>query len=210
MPRCFLSLCFAVDAFDERAIFLEDFCFEVCKRLSQIIHATLPSGVTGEAVVAFGVTISVGFLIPDAVPLLCWSNFCFSCQFWLVSSPTFTCSILISSAFFFSLFLHLFKPWSFLPSTALIFFLSRFSAFLFCSYSRYLAVLSSLFCLSNFLWSHIAFCLFCSLSFVFSYSYSLSLNFYLSFLILIAEDDFLNLYSWIERTNILQICVYVP
>ena len=71
MPRCFLSICFAVDAFDERVIFLEDFLFEVGEGLFQIIDATLPSGVTGEAVVAFGVTISVGFLIPDAVPLLC-------------------------------------------------------------------------------------------------------------------------------------------
>ena len=71
VPRCFLSICFAVDAFDERVIFLEDFFFEVGEGLSQIIDATLPSGVTGEAVVAFGVTISVGFLIPDAVPLLC-------------------------------------------------------------------------------------------------------------------------------------------
>ena len=71
MPRCFLSLCFAVDAFDERAIFLEDFLFEAGESLSQIIDATLPSGVTGEAVVALGVTVSVGFLIPDAVLLLC-------------------------------------------------------------------------------------------------------------------------------------------
>ena len=70
MPRCFLSLYFTVDDFDERAIFLEDFFFEVGERLSQIIDATLPSGVTGEAVVAFGVTISVGVLIADAVLLL--------------------------------------------------------------------------------------------------------------------------------------------
>ena len=51
-------------------IFLEDFFFEVGERLSQIIDATLPSGMTGEAVVAFGVTISVGVLIADAVLLL--------------------------------------------------------------------------------------------------------------------------------------------
>ena len=61
VPRCFLGLCFAVDAFDERAIFLKDFFFEVGERLSQIIDATLPSGMTGEAVVAVGVTISVVF-----------------------------------------------------------------------------------------------------------------------------------------------------
>ena len=71
MPRCFLSLSFVVDAFDEQAIFLEDFFFEVGERLSQIIDATFPSGVTGEAVVAFGVTMSVGFLIPYVVLLLC-------------------------------------------------------------------------------------------------------------------------------------------
>ena len=69
MPRCFLSLYFTVDDFDERAIFLEDLFFEVGEILSQI--ATLPSGVTGKAVVAFGVTISVGVLIADAVLLLC-------------------------------------------------------------------------------------------------------------------------------------------
>ena len=55
MPRCLLSLCFAADAFDERAIFLKDFFFEVGERLSQIISNY------GEAVVAFGVTISVVF-----------------------------------------------------------------------------------------------------------------------------------------------------
>ena len=71
MPRCFLSLSFVVDAFDEQAIFLEDFFFEVGERVSQIIDATFPSGVTGEAVVAYGVTISVGFLIPYLVLLLC-------------------------------------------------------------------------------------------------------------------------------------------
>ena len=71
MPRCFLSLYFTVDDFDERAIFLEDLFFEVGEILSQIIDATLPSGVTGKAVVAFGVTISVGVLIADAVLLLC-------------------------------------------------------------------------------------------------------------------------------------------
>ena len=126
--------------------------------------------------------ISVGFLIPDIVLVLCWSNFRFNHQFWLVSSPIFTCIILISSAFFFSLFLCLFKPWSFLPSTALIFILSHCSAFLFPSYALNLAVLSSLFCLSNFFWSNIAFCLFHSLSCFFVR----------------------------ERTNIPQICVYVP
>ena len=70
------------DAFDEQAIFLEDFFFEVAERLSQIIDATFPSGVTGEAVVAYGVTISVGFLIPYLVLLLCWSNFRFNRWLW--------------------------------------------------------------------------------------------------------------------------------
>ena len=41
------------------------------ERLSQIIDAKLPSSVTGEAIVASGVTISVGFLIPDTVLVLC-------------------------------------------------------------------------------------------------------------------------------------------
>ena len=111
--------------------------------------------------------------------------------FDLVSCPTFTCSILVPSAFFFSLFIRHFKPWSLLPSTALMSFLSRCSAFLFRLYSWYLAVLSSLVCLSTFLWPRIAFCLFRSLSYVISCSSSSSLNFYLSFLILIAEDDIL-------------------
>ena len=54
-----------------KAIFLEDFFFAVGERLSQIIDATCPSGVTGEAVVAFSVTISVGFLTPNSALLLC-------------------------------------------------------------------------------------------------------------------------------------------
>ena len=61
MSRCFLSLCFAVDAFDEKAIFLEDFFFEVGETLSQIIDATLPSSVAGEANVVFGVTYQLVF-----------------------------------------------------------------------------------------------------------------------------------------------------
>ena len=76
VPRCFLSICFAVDAFDERVIFLEDFFFEVGEGLSQIIDATLSSGVTGEAVVAFGVTISAVFFYV-LMPFCCYVNLTF-------------------------------------------------------------------------------------------------------------------------------------
>ena len=70
VSRCFLSLCFAVDAFDERSSWKTS-SLKLVERLSQIIDAKLPSSVTGEAIVASGVTISVGFLIPDTVLVLC-------------------------------------------------------------------------------------------------------------------------------------------
>ena len=93
--------------------------------------------------------------------LLLWPNFRFNCWFCLVSSSNFICRLLISSAFF-SLLLRLFNSRSFLPPTTLVFFFTCCFTILLCSFSRYLAVLSSLSCLYNFLWLHITFCFFFS------------------------------------------------